>query len=177
MDKSNFENQFRNLIGKRIVRVRYYEIDYQDKADMWCSDGRFDSLDFGLDLLTDDNSLFAITWGSEFYQYGISPDKNGLPGSKGYRSIDVTKTSRWSGFLKNKVTDVKIVWSWVKETGLFTRKINYPQDLILCFDDSKRVFLSALQIYDDDSCMGMIDNITVFFNKDTAKKFKVPVEA
>ena len=67
MDKSHFENQFRDLIGKKIVRVRYYEIDYQDTLDMWSSDDRFDSLDFGLDLLTDDNSLFAISWGSEFY--------------------------------------------------------------------------------------------------------------
>ncbi len=177
MDKNNFENQFRDLIGKRIVRVRYYEIDYQDTVDWWSSDDRFDSLDFGLDLLTDDNSYFAISWGSEFYQYGISPDKNGLPTSKGYQSIDVTKVSRWSDFLNTKIKDVKIAWSWVKESGLFKRKIHYPQDLILGFDDNREVFISAMQIYEDDSCMGMTDNITVFFDKDNAKKFKVQIEA
>ena len=177
MDKSDFENQFRELIGKRIVRVRYYEIEYQDTENMWSSDDRFDSLDFGLDLLADDNSLFAISWGSEFYQYGISPDKNNLPTSNGYRCIDVTNISRWVDFLNISIADTRIVWSWVQESGLFKRKIHYPQDLILSFDNNRRVFISALQIENDDSFWGMTDNVTVFFDKETATKFKVEIGA
>lgn len=177
MNKSDFENQFRDLIGKRIERVRYYEIEYQDIENMWSYDDRFDSLDFGLDFLTNDNSLFAISWGSEFYQYGISPDRNNLPKSDGYRSIDVTKTSRWCDFLKISIADVKIAWSWILESGLFKKKIYYPQDLILSFDNQGKIFISALQIENDDSFMGMTDNITVFFDDETANKFKVEIEA
>jgi hypothetical protein len=177
MKESDFENQFRDLIGKRIVQVRYYEIEYQDNENMWSYDERFDSLDFGLDLLTDDDSLFAISWGSEFYQYGISPDKNNLPKSNGYRSINVTKTSRWSDFLNINIADVRIAWSWIHESGLFKKKIYYPQDLILSFESQRKVFISALQIENDNSFMGMTDNITVFFDGGTAKKFKVEIEA
>jgi len=144
---------------------------------MWCSDDRFDSLDFGLDLLAEDNSLFAISWGSEFYDYGISPEPNNLPASNGYRCIDVSKTSRWFHYLNTKITDARIVWSWVKELGLSKREITYPQDLILSFDNNSNVFISALQIETDDSFMGMTDNITVFFDKDIAKKVIVGIEA
>ena len=177
MNKSDFENQFRKLIDKRIVQVRYYEIEYQDNENMWSYDKRFDSLDYGLDLLTDDDSLFAISWGSEFYQYGISPDKNNLPKSNGCRFIDVTKTSRWSDFLNINIADVRIAWSWIQEFGLFKKKIYYPQDLILSFESQRKIFISALQIENDDSFMGMTDNITVFFDGGTAKKFKVEIEA
>jgi hypothetical protein len=176
MDKRDFENQFRDLIGKRIFRVRYYEIEYQDTDNMWQYDERFDSLDFGFDLLCEDDFLFPISWGSEFYQYGISPDQNNLPTSSGYRSIDVSKTSRWVGFLNVKIADVKIVWSWVEESGLVKKKIYYPQDLILRFDNKKDIIISALQIEADNSLIGMTDNITVFFDRDIAKTFKVKIE-
>ena len=144
---------------------------------MWQYDARFDSLDFGFDLLCGDDFLFPISWGSEFYQYGISPDQNNLPTSSGYRSIDVSKTSRWANFLNVKITDVRIVWSWVEETGLVKNKIYYPQDLILRFDNNRDIFISALQIETDNSFMGMTDNITIFFDRDIAKTFKVELEA
>ncbi len=177
MEKRNFENQFRDLIGKRNSRVRYYEIKYHDTDNMWQYDARFDSLDFGFDILCEDDFLFPNSWGSEFYQYGISPDKNNLPTSSEYRSIDVSKTSRWADFLNVKITDVHIVWSWVEETGLVKNKIYYPQDLILRFDNNRDIFISALQIETDNSFMGMTDNITVFFDRSIAKSFKAELEA
>jgi hypothetical protein len=175
--KRDFENLFRDLIGKKILRVRYYEIEYQDTDNMWQYDTRFDSLDFGFDLLCENDFLFPISWGSEFYQYGISPDQANLPTSNGYRSIDVSKTSRWIDFLKVKIADVRIVWSWVEESGWVQRKVYYPQDLILRFDNNRDIFISALQIETDDSFVGMTDNITVFFDRDIAKAFKVGIEA
>ncbi len=177
MEKSEFENHFRALIGKRIVRVRYYEIEYHYTKDMWQCYDRFDSLYFGFDLLCEDDFLFPISWGSEFYQYGISPDQNNLPTSSGYRSIDVSKTSRWADVLNVKITDVRIVWSWVEESDLIKNKIYYPQDLILRFDNNRDIFISALQIETDNSFMGMTDNITVFFDRDIAKTFKVKIGA
>ena len=177
MNKNAFENQFLNLIGKRIIRVRYYEIEYPESEHMWQCDSRYDSIDFGLDLLCDDDSLFAISWGSEFCKYGISLDQSFLPTSKGYRSIDVSNISRWHDFINTKITDIKIIWSWAIESDSPKQKIYYPQDLILSFDNGRNVFISALQIDTDDSFMGMTDNITVFFDKDTASKFKVQFEA
>jgi len=99
-----------------------------------------------------------------------------LPTSNEYRCIDVSKTSEWGDFLNTKITDVRIVWSWVKESGFFKRKILYPQELIFSFDNNRNIFISALQIETDDSFIGMTDNITVFFDKDIAKKFRVGIE-
>jgi hypothetical protein len=165
MKKSEFEILFQDLIGKRIARVRYYEIDYQDVENMWQHDERFDSLDFGLDILTGDNCLLSITWGKEFTQYGISPNSDNLPKSKGYRCIDVSKSSRWLDFVDTEITEVEIVW--VKDNFL------YPQNLILSFDNNRSVYISALEIWEDGSCFDMMDNITVFFDHEIAKNFGV----
>jgi hypothetical protein len=93
---------------------------------MWQHDERFDSLDFRLYILSEDNFLLAISWESEFHQFEISSDQNHLPTSNGYQCIDVSKVNRWGDFLNTKITDVRIVWSCVKESGLFKRKIIYP---------------------------------------------------
>jgi hypothetical protein len=68
----------KQFLGHVVQRVRYCEVAYESGAPAWCDDPRFDSLDYGLDLLTASGERFAFSWSAEFYMYGVSLE-TGLP--------------------------------------------------------------------------------------------------
>jgi len=171
MTRNEFESNLQSLVGERIKAIQYYEVEYENGEVLWNYDPRFDSLDYGLDLVMESGLTKGIIWGSEFCQYGISMVSQSLSLElRGGRKIDVSNTSRWKDIIGREIENVKIIWSWEKEVGLFKKKIYYPQDLILTFSGEKSVFISAMEIR-EGSHFGMADNITVFFNKNDAEKF------
>ena len=72
MTREEFESKCSALIGERVVHVFYYELKYEGLEQLWSEHQDFDSLDHGLDLVMESGSSFGITWGDEFFQYGIS---------------------------------------------------------------------------------------------------------
>ena len=50
MTKLEYEEVAQRLMGERIQRVDYFEIDYEGGKEYWNADSAFDSLDYGLDL-------------------------------------------------------------------------------------------------------------------------------
>ncbi len=171
MTKEEFETKVRSLIGERISKVRYFEIDYEGGQEYWNSNSSFDSLDYGLDLEMESGTIKGIIWGSEFYQYGISLISASLDTElKSSRKIAVSEKSRWHELIGSEIKNVKVIWSWVKEVGLFKKKIYYPQDLVLTLSENKVVYISALEIR-EDTHFGMADNITIFFDTVTACKY------
>ena len=174
MKRKEFENQFKAFIGKRINRVIYYEVNYKDEKQYWNYNPSFDSLDFGLDLIMETDESFGIIWGKEFYQYGISLIKKSLRNELNQsKAIDVSTISRWKNLLYNEIESFQVIWSWVREVGLFKKKIYYPQDLVLNFKNQQKVYISALEIQENDAVMRMSDNLTIIFDSGTAKQYKV----
>jgi hypothetical protein len=166
--REQYEAHAGGLIGEVLRRVRYFEIDHQGTQGAWAADIRFDSLDFGLDLLMESGKFFTISWGAEFHPYGISFD---TPlDSKGARVTDVSELSGWRRMLGKRIVDARIVWSWVEGSDL--GRVYYPQDLVLCFDDRTIVYVSAIEVR-HGLPLGMADHITVFFDARTAKQFGV----
>jgi len=175
MNRKQFEAQALELIGEKLIGVSYYEIAYENELRLWNSDSRFDSLDYGLDLELSNGKSAGIIWGSEFYQYGISIQKNSLQEQlRGNRKINATTQSRWRNLINSEITGVKIIWSWVKQSGLLKPKTHYPQDLLLTFSNNETVFISALEVTDTGH-HGLADNLTVFFSQAEAIKFGVGV--
>ncbi len=171
MMQEEFESKVHSLIGERISRVKYFEIDYEGGKEYWNFNSGFDSLDYGLDLEMESGAVKGIIWGSEFYQYGISLVSVSLDTElKSSRKIDVTEISRWHKLIGSEIKNVKVIWSWIKEVGLFKNKIYYPQDLVLTLSNNKVVYISALEIR-EDTYFGMADNITIFFDKVTACRY------
>jgi hypothetical protein len=177
MTREEFEAQARQLLGQVVQRVRYCEIAYDEGTPFWCGDPRFDSLDFGLDLLTVSGERFSISWGAEFYQYGVSLAA-GLPEAyERSRVWDVSETSRWRDLLGQRIEDVHVFWSWVEwKEGFVNHRVHYPQDVKLVFENGREVYLCAFEVWTDGSTMGMIDHITVFFDEALAHQFGVGLE-
>ena len=110
MLRQDFEQQTKKLIGHSITHVDYLEIDYTDKSGNpvkkpnWNRDKQFDSLDYGLDLITESGDVFWISWGCEFTCYGISIILNPIDNhKKNMRIWDVSYNSGWRSFIGQKI--------------------------------------------------------------------------
>jgi len=174
MIKKDFENKFNCIINRTLIGVKYYEIEYSNKKPMWNWNKDFDSLDYGLDLEFNDKSIWGITWGSEFYQYGISIYQKSIKDIlKGYIVWDVTKEINWKKYLNQKIKKVKIYWDEVEE-GL--KRFKFPQDVKIVFENDNSIYISAYEIRKDGFEMGMMDNITVFFDTKIAQKHNLKLQ-
>lgn len=168
MTKKDFEDKFNSIVNRTLIGVKYYEIDYRDNKPMWNFNKDFDSLDYGLDLEFNDKSILGIIWGSEFFQYGISIYEKSLTDILKESIVwDVTKEIKWKGYIKQKIKEVKIYWA---EVEYDLKKAKYPQDVEIVFENGKSIFISAYEFRDDGFEMGMMDNITVFFDSKIAAK-------
>jgi len=173
MNREQFENQFKKLEGQELLGVSYYEITYEGRASYWNDSPLFDSLDHGLDLITASGKTFPITWGAEFLQYGISLASKPLDQFlNDYNKTDATICSRWKDLVGQKIVSSEIIWETVEDAneGL---KTEYPQDAKIKFSNGTIIFISALEIREDDSASEFADHITVFFDQATANKYKV----
>jgi hypothetical protein len=64
-EREGIEQRLRDLVGRTIEAVRYVEVPLDDPEPMWAA-GKFDSLDFGLELDLDG----AVTWSAIWKQQG-----------------------------------------------------------------------------------------------------------
>ena len=179
MTPAEFEKRVKELVGHRIARVRYHEIDYHDANGKplpdpmwsWCPD--FDSLDHGLDFTMEDGTVFYLTWGAEFEQYGLTIQRDALHDVSAVRVWDVTGCSRWTPLLGQEITAAGTFWSWISPGENGAERSDYPQDIQLTFESGERVFLSAYEVREDGFRMGMMDNVTVFFDSTVAESHQV----
>ncbi len=179
MTRIEYEKRVQELIGHTLAEVLYFEIDYHNEAGIplnepaWSRDPRFDSLDFGLELQTNEGDSFWITWGQEFYLYNIAVERNTSDDRSRMRKWNVTHESRWFRLIGKQIIEVQTYWSWVErvsEQGW--ERFDFPQDLRITFETGETVYISAFEIWPDGSYNGFTDNITVFFDEDTAKFFQ-----
>jgi hypothetical protein len=174
MTKTEYLAQAEQLVGHRIIGVRYHEVLYTDDRNIpliqpeWNRNPDFDSLDHGLEFDLEDGSICHVTWGGEFHQYGVSILRRAQQYVGDIRIWDVTNESRWRDLLNLRIVKADVYWSWVQYEG-DPRRIEYPQSLRLAFEGGAEVYLSAFEIRDENFRMGCMDSITVFFDRQAAQ--------
>jgi hypothetical protein len=167
--KEEFEARAAALIGKAIVKVIYCEPDCGDELFHFFDDRRFDSLGFGLELTFSDGEQWTIKWDYGFDEYGVSLVK--VPMRIGDQMLDASTSPRWRAIIGKRIISSEIFWPWVEEYHKPETRLIYPQDILLRFEDSKAIVISALEIDGEHRHMGMMDNITFFDDIEMAKKF------
>ena len=171
MTKSEYEALAKSLIGEKIQRVEYFEINYDGYETDFSGEESFDSLDYGLNCHMWSGHVFGFIWGDEFFQYGVSILKTPLQSEVSEcREVDVSNSKNWKSLIGKVITNAQVDWAWVKESGLFKKKIYYPQSIVLSLEGCELVVVSALEIQ-DGTHFGMADNITVFFDEPSAVKY------
>lgn len=146
----------RLLVGQRIVRVAYVNIDYRgwdlgyrdqssrraitDSAE-WSSPtwevGAFHHVDFGIELTTDREETWAITWDTPNPVGGESLRLQRDPVSQSGAVWDVTAREPWSTCLSSPVRDVSLRYHpWSDDSpGFWCTRIS------MFFDDARAELL------------------------------------
>ncbi|WP_414432644.1 hypothetical protein [Alcanivorax sp. IL2] len=171
MTKEEYLSLVSGLEGETLVSVEYFEIDYEGYQTEFAQDSDFDCLDYGINLKMRSGKVFGFIWGSEFAQYGVSVLEESLQSEVAEcRKVDVTHSSNWRQLVGDEIQVTEVVWHWVKEVGIFKKKIYYPQSIVIKFTSGGLVVISALEI-SDNSNWGMADNIVVFFDQASAQSY------
>jgi hypothetical protein len=169
------ESEADYFVGKKITKVRYHGIDYENSEHYFFDDSRFDSLDYGIELTFVNGDTRYITWGQCDL---LILDKLLLP--EVYNSecgvLDVTNNSRWSQLLNVKIISAKILHVWSDLRGRKEVIVYSPQDILFGFENGIEVVISALEIRSNGFCSSMQDHITIFFDSETARLFNCLAE-
>lgn len=168
---AKYETMLCELLGKTIKKVNYFEIDYGEPT-FEMQDHH--SLDYGLQLETNDAETYYMIWDSQYFQYDLKFKKGTIteefnPESK-IKSHDVSQSEYWTDRIGEKIRVVKSYWSYVTTSGKHN-KTYYPQDIEIIFENELGLIVSAIEIRPDEQISGVTDHVSVFFDSETAKKY------
>ena len=195
--QAKFEKKF-NPIHNKVVTAVYYELldlrYLQDKKEdrsqgyewTYSEFGDIHSVPSAVILEIDSNQYFKITWDSEFFHYGITIKPiQGLTNNESLKSINVSEEEGIDRIIGKNINSITVDWSYIftpaqnfleslkrllnKEK--FENRIDYPQTIILYFNDFE-IFISAAEII-DGKIYGFADNLLIAFDKKTAEKYKL----
>lgn len=173
-----YEGQFHRLYGARLAEVRYFEIEYEGDFTGWSTASHVGHLlDFGLDLVMSDGSVFGFIWGADFFQYGVEFVRGSLRSQLNhYREVQASSHANWQPHLGHSISEIQVFWSWVDTHPAPhpEARIHYPQDLAIRFDTGLVVYVSASQYEaENDTLFGMSDNLVVIFSDKSARRYKI----
>ena len=159
--------------------MNYIELIYTDEQNQplpgpawdWAPD--FDSLDHGLQLITEDDELFFVTWDNDFFCYGISIWKrmfweNPETPPDGIRIWNVSQTKNWQNKIHKEIINCKINWIPHHDYDVITE---VPSNIKFIFENEEKCWAVAMEFYKTDQCMPFADHITVFFREDIVKQY------
>ncbi|MGJ8653577.1 MAG: hypothetical protein ACSHX8_09925 [Opitutaceae bacterium] len=153
----------------RPAKIVYNEVEYNENKPYWNDSEDYDTVDFEIDIHGSKGECITIAWGAEFYQYGVSIRERSAPAPG--RPWDVTDQSKWRTFIGREITGVEVFWSWAMDMSTAVKSY-YPQDIEIRFEGDQIIYISAFEIR--EGCgMGLMDNLTVFFDDAIASRFKI----
>ncbi len=169
---NTYEKPIKELIGKSIADVNYYEIDYGEPT--W-NETEYHSLDYGIELVTSDKLKFYFVWGNEYSQYDVKFRKGNIltefSTENGAKKYNANSNQKWTELIGVKISGIESCWSYWNLISEDKRNY-YPQDVRIEFENGKEMWISALEIR-DGNINGMADHLTVVFDRKTADKYKI----
>ncbi|WP_291728536.1 hypothetical protein [Bernardetia sp.] len=168
----NYEKPIKELIGKAILSVHYYEIDYGEPY--WNSIDHH-SIDYGLEIKTDDDETYYFIWDKQFVCYDLKFTKGKIQQEFSQNAnvkIHRITHQNWNEVIGKKVVSIQSVWSYILDKD---GTIYYPETIQLKFINNRNVWISAVEIGEGITpCMA--DHISVFFDEGTMNKHNINSE-
>jgi hypothetical protein len=172
---SNYENPIKELIGKSISEVNYYEIDY---GEPFWNKTEFHSLDYGIEITMTDKTSYYFIWGNEFSQYDVKFREgsilNEFSSQNGAKKYSINENLKWKDLIGKKINEIESYWPYWNLINNEKRNY-YPQDVRIEFENGKEIWISALEIKENRT-IGMQDHLTIIFDKQTAEKYKIGIK-
>lgn len=172
------------LIGRKITDVYYEELDYQNNTDYWELTADTHSIDMNVIFHLDNQDLIQIKWDNEFYCYGIGLERlEKLDYRENVKTIKVTGNQNWTELIDKEITDINVLWE-IEDTKEHHYKNNkltetkdvtiiLPQTWELTFNNDKTIWISALELRDNEEPSYWADHLTVFFTDQGQEKYKL----
>jgi hypothetical protein len=177
-EQLEIEARIRQLVGRSIRRVRYFEISYEgiSPEPTW-SAVDFDSIDYGIEFDVDDGATWSVIWKQRGINEALLFYKGTLVGTElregAGRSWDVT--DRWAKEGPNTITGFDLAWMRNSVGPGRNRQgqvVSGPEDSDLCLQtvvlkgDAGRVAVVTLGQADYPSVAfaPAADNVAVFFS-------------
>lgn len=173
--KAAFEEAATALIGQQIMSVRYYQLKSDIELPRWnFASSQFHVLDFGVEFELSSGKLFSLTWGSEFYPYGLSIGSDSLKKQIIDPAIwDVSHDASWSLITNSQVESVNVYWAWWASQRHDEVRHHYPQDIEICFDRNCSIFVGAYVYMSDGTLFPSGDELIIFFDHDIARTYLI----
>ena len=172
---NNYEKPIKKLIGKSISDVNYYEIDYGEP--LW-NEIKYHSLDYGFEIIMSDKTVYSFVWGNEFTQYDLKFQEGNIlkvfSEKNNAKKYNPKNNKYWNELIGQKISGIESYWSYGSLID-DNKKNYYSQDLRIEFENGKEIWISAFEI-SDNSSFAMQDHITIFFDKEIAKKYRIGIK-
>lgn len=172
------------FLGRKIIEVYYEELDYHTDSEFWEHSTDIHSIDMNIIFRLDNDELIQIKWDNEFYCYGIGFEKlTELNIREGFKTIALTDNLKWKLLVHKSITDIIVLWdeSYSQEIECVNNEFaakgkktpfKLPQTWQIEFGNEK-IWISALEIKENESNYYWADHLTVLFNNDRQKQYKL----
>lgn len=170
---ASYNQEVQVLSGESIKSVQYCEIDF---GEPFYDFEKYHSVDHGIQFEMFSRKKFYFTWSNQYQnsdlKFGEGSILTQFPSNYPPPLRKMSNHSKWLSFIGKRIINVQSYWPYVKYRNS-SAKIRYPQDLKLVFDNHQTLVISAIEIDDNDSVVPMADNITVFFDLETAERYGI----
>lgn len=180
----HYERINSTFLGRKIVEVYYEELDYHTDSEFWEHSTDIHSIDMNVIFRLDNDDLIQIKWDNEFYCYGIGFEKlTELNIREGFKTIALTHNLKWKLLAHKSITDIIVLWdeSYSQEVECVNNEFvakgkktpfKLPQTWQIEFGNEK-IWISALEIKENEPNYYWADHLTVFFMNDGQKQYKL----
>jgi hypothetical protein len=166
----------RQLVGRRIVRVRYVEIRYADAdqpAEPQWGLASFDSLDYWLELDLDDHSTWCVEWQQAGDNESLRPAQGMTTwGHDGPAVWDVTQ--HWNARGPRSIASVTPVWMRLSTKVIWPKPSVRTADIclitLILSSGAGREAVITLGEHRDGGYTAVHDNLAVFFSVADARQ-------
>ena len=181
MTKDDFETLVGSFVGQTIAEVLYFDHEIPDVDELWGQPWNGESptsgrIGDGAELSMESGDIFWVTYGSEFFHYGVSIQHN--PNELRWRqeghfvSANVSDAACWSSTIGHVITDAQVFWGEIVYESREESPIEYPQDVGLNFEAGPAVYFSALEFIDGSPAY-FADEIQVFCSEEELRKYAI----
>ena len=168
------------VIGRRIKDVYYEELDYQNDLEYWELSPDTHSIDLNIIIQFDNQDFVQIKWDNAFHCYGIGLERlEELNYRESIKTIKLSANKNWSALIDQEVTEVNVLWdlqdtrehhfiNLLKKTKKLTSIL--PQTWEVKFSNDHTIWISALEIRENEEPSYWADHLTVFFTDQGQEK-------
>lgn len=176
-----------HLIGTSIIEVYYEVLNSYDELDLYEDWKLFDyihSVDMNIIFKLDNGKLLQIFWDNNFHCYGVGLKVlSAFEKRETVKLINVSGNDSFSTLKYNKLVDVLIYWDEIETTNIETlegfvfkelkgyKKI--PLVWQIKFENNANMWIAAFEIRINNEHYYWADHLTVFFNENDIRKYKL----